>query len=110
MAEVEKEVVLEEKKEEETLEKKEEKPTNQEVENLDNEDNENDNTEAEKKKKKKKKSKKKAVTGIHFFILFNDIGSILPEGRLLGGYVDWYVKSGQTADLQTPVMLEIQSN
>ena len=102
MAEIEKEIPVEQKEEEV-------KPTQEEVEKQEEEEqkeevtkNEEANDETE-KKKKKKRSKKKPVTGtsILFIVLF--IGSIKPEQRCLGGFVDWYVKSGQTADLQTPV-------
>lgn len=104
MAEIEKEIPVEQKEEvkptQEEVEKQEEEEQKEEVTK-----NEEANDETEKKKKKKKRSKKKPVTGTSILYIVLFIGSIKPEQRCLGGFVDWYVKSGQTADLQTPVRI-----
>lgn len=102
MSEVDKEVPVEKENAVEPAEVKEE-PVAAELpcEQPENENNEDREEVSEKKKKKKKKSKKKFTgrNGRHLL----QAGSILPELRCIGGYVDWYVRSGQTADLQTPV-------
>ena len=86
------------------VKKEEEKPVAAELPSepqAEDENNEDAEKVAEKKKKKKKKSKKKFAGRSGRASL--PAGSILPELRCIGGYVDWYVRSGQTADLQTPV-------
>ena len=102
MSEVDKEVPVEKEIPKEPAEVKEE-PVAAELpkEQPEDENNEDEEKVSEKKKKKKKKSKKK-FTGRNERSLLQP-GSILPELRCIGGYVDWYVRSGQTADLQTPV-------
>ena len=86
------------------VKKEEEKPAAAELPSepqVEDENNEEAEKVSEKKKKKKKKSKKKFAGRSTRVSL--PAGSILPELRCIGGYVDWYVRSGQTADLQTPV-------
>ena len=103
MADVEPAAQIEEPKEVPKDEVENENPAPEEsVPEKVDEDNKDANMESEKKKKKKKKSKKKTV-GVGTPWRRNRVGSILPEARNLGGFVDWYVKSGQTIDLQTPV-------
>ena len=106
MSEVEKEVSVEKEKLNKPAEvkKEEEKPVAAELPSepqVEDKNNEDAEKVSEKKKKKKKKSKKKFAGRSGRASL--PPGSILPELRCIGGYVDWYVRSGQTADLQTPV-------
>ena len=53
------------------------------------------------RKRRRRSPRRRSLAGYSFGSSF--LGSIKPTQRCLGGFVDWYVKSGQTADLETPV-------